>query len=69
MVANLIFKSGNYYCSDCMMRQSGIPPRCFFCSSLFSNWESIVVDSVDTSEEENEYLQLFKAAYKKEKPE
>ena len=67
MVANLIFKSGNYYCSNCMMRQSGNPPRCFFCSALFSNWESAVIEAVDeTLEEEDEYLKLFKKIYKKE---
>ena len=50
MVANLIFKSGNYYCSNCMMRQSGIPPRCSFCGYAFSNWETIMIECLNENE-------------------
>lgn len=46
MVTNLIFKSGNYYCSNCMVRQSGIPPRCSFCGYLFSNWEELIYKEI-----------------------
>lgn len=47
MVANLIFKSDHYYCSNCMMRQSGILPRCAFCGYEFSNWENIMYEKIN----------------------
>lgn len=52
MVANLISKGNDYYCSNCMMRQSGIPSFCNFCESEFSNWEEIAYKTVMLEVEE-----------------
>ena len=52
MVANLILKHDNYYCSNCMMRQSGIPARCNFCGYTFSNWEEVAYKNVMIEVEE-----------------
>lgn len=41
--ASLIEKRGQYYCSECMMRQDLQEPYCNYCGSLFSNWEEIVM--------------------------
>lgn len=44
MVSNLILKGGYYYCSNCRMRQPGIPPRCQFCECWFSNYEDTILE-------------------------
>lgn len=44
MVANLILKGTYYYCSNCRMRQPGIPPRCQFCEYWFSNYEEMLME-------------------------
>lgn len=44
MVANLILKGSLYYCSNCHMRQPGIPPRCQFCECWFSNYEDTIME-------------------------
>lgn len=49
MVSNLIFKSGNYYCSNCMVLQSQLLPRCSFCGYLFSNYEEIIMKNTTMS--------------------
>lgn len=54
MIANLKFKSDGYYCSNCMMRQSGIPSHCYFCGYEFSNWEEIVCKKIIEEMKENE---------------
>lgn len=43
MVTNLILKSDQYYCGNCMMRQPRILPRCHFCGYIFSNLEEIMI--------------------------
>ena len=52
MVANLISKNNYYYCSNCKMRQTGIPTRCYFCEYIFSNWEEIAYKTVMLEVEE-----------------
>ena len=52
MVANLILKGNNYYCSNCMVKQSGIPYKCNFCGYQFSNWEEIAYKEVMLDVEE-----------------
>ena len=52
MIANLILKHNNYVCSNCMMRQTGIPSRCYFCGYQFSNWEEIAYNEVMKDVEE-----------------
>lgn len=52
MVANLILKGDNYYCSNCMVKQFGIPARCNFCGYQFSNWEEIAYKTVMLEVEE-----------------
>lgn len=52
MVANLKLKSDGYYCSNCMMRQSGIPTHCYFCGDEFSNWEEVAYQAVMLDVEE-----------------
>lgn len=44
MVANLILKNDLYYCSNCRMKQPGIPPRCQFCECWFSNYEDTIME-------------------------
>lgn len=46
MVATLKLKSDEYYCSNCMMRQQGIPLYCYFCGCEFSNWEEITYQEI-----------------------
>ena len=52
MVANLILKGNNYYCSNCMVKQPGIPAQCNFCGYQFSNWEEIAYKEVMLEVEE-----------------
>ena len=52
MVANLKLKSNEYYCSNCMMRQPGIPTHCYFCGYEFANWEEIAYKEVMLEVEE-----------------
>ena len=37
-------KNGDYYCSECMMRQPVIGPICCFCEYEFSNYEEIITE-------------------------
>ena len=43
MVAKLFKKQYYYYCSNCMMRQEGIPQNCHFCGDMFSNYEDVIL--------------------------
>ena len=52
MVANLILKGNNYYCSNYMVKQFGIPSQCNFCGYQFSNWEEIAYKAVMLEVEE-----------------
>ena len=52
MVANLIPKEDGFRCSNCMMRQTGIPTHCYFCGYEFSNWEDIAYKVIITEIEE-----------------
>ena len=60
MVANLILKGDNYYCSNCMVKQSGIPPHCNFCGYQFSNWEEVaykeVMKEVEEAYQDGEFI-------------
>lgn len=49
MVANLIFKTGQYKCSNCMMPISQIVPNCPFCGNWFSNYEEIIMKNTTMS--------------------
>ena len=37
-------KDGDYYCSECMMRQLVIGSICSFCECEFSNYEQVMVE-------------------------
>ena len=42
MIAHLIEKNGQYYCSECMMRQNLDNNTCKFCGRVFTNWEELM---------------------------
>lgn len=47
MIASLVRKENNqWYCSACRMRQSGLRERCEFCWRIFSNYESMLLESI-----------------------
>ena len=52
MIANLILKNNDYYCSNCMMRQSQIRTQCSFCGDSFSNWENVQFEIYKEKEKE-----------------
>ena len=53
MVAKLKKKiDGNYYCSNCMMGQLDLNPKCFYCGAIFSNWEELQFQLQKEYEEE-----------------
>ena len=54
MIAKLIIKNRHYICSNCMMRQEGIPPYCKFCGYEFSNWEELAFKDVMEEIKRNE---------------
>ena len=58
MVAKLKVKPDGYYCSNCRVRQHGIPPYCCFCGYEFSNWEEVsykaVLDEIEEEMKKNE---------------
>ena len=60
MVANLILKSDGYHCSNCMMRQSKYPARCYFCGCEFTNWEEVaykeVMKEVEEAYQDGEFM-------------
>ena len=56
VTANLIEKKGQYYCSECMMRQNLQEPYCNYCGSLFSNWEEIVMKIYFLAQQDNAKL-------------
>ena len=44
MVAHLIDKCGDYFCSECRIRQpEELRPQCVFCGAVFSNYEDVLV--------------------------
>ncbi len=52
MVTQLYFKSGNYFCKNCMMKWIPKSYRCTFCGYSFSNYESVMMEILDTIEED-----------------
>lgn len=52
MVTQLHFKSGNYYCGNCMMKWIPKYNRCHFCGYSFSNYESVVLEIEDKIRED-----------------
>ena len=42
MIARLVEKNDNFYCSYCMMQQKDIESVCWFCGYPFSNWEEVL---------------------------
>ena len=54
MIAQLKFKNGYYYCSNCRMRQDHIFSSCFFCNYAFSNYTSVMTELF--KEKENEEI-------------
>lgn len=46
-------KNGDYYCSKCRMKQPRLVTTCFFCGSLFSNYESALLEDFNDA---NYYL-------------
>ena len=53
MISKLIKKGESYYCSNCMMRQPTIKNNCWFCSDLFSNFESVILELYEIVETDN----------------
>lgn len=43
MISDLVKKGTFYYCSNCQMRQQGIPHNCHFCGNWFSNYEETIL--------------------------
>lgn len=59
MIAKLKEKDGKYYCSYCLMQQYKLRASCAFCTSIFSNYISILENKVSTMTQE-EISQYFK---------
>ncbi len=54
MIAKLIKKNEEYYCSECRMKQPTIiEPYCFFCAANFSNYEEELTKVFRESEDVN----------------
>lgn len=53
MVTQLYFKSGNYFCKNCMMKWIPKSTRCTFCGYAFSNYESVLLEILE-NENKNE---------------
>ncbi len=44
MIATLLEnRAGEWYCSECRMRQKEIEPSCYYCGRLFSNYEEVAL--------------------------
>ena len=51
MIAKLIKKNEEYYCSECRMKQPTIiKPYCCFCEANFSNYEEELIKSIEEME-------------------
>lgn len=55
MIAKLIHKNDYYYCSNCMMKQPELNETCWFCESLFSNYEELLLENYKESEYDDVY--------------
>lgn len=54
-VTTLIKKADNYYCNNCFMKQpKKINSKCFFCDSVFSNFEEILIKDFKEQEKYKE---------------
>lgn len=53
MVTQLHFKSGNYFCGNCMMKWIPKSYRCAFCGYTFSNYETVLLEILE-NENKNE---------------
>lgn len=48
MTSKLIDRgNGVYGCSNCMMRQPGFQEHCFWCGSLFYNYQELLVKEAE----------------------
>jgi len=54
MVSKLVERNGCYYCGNCRMKQSKLQEVCWWCESLFSNYEEILIKNIQSlNREEN----------------
>lgn len=60
MIARIIKRNGEYYCSECKIRQSKVIEfQCVFCGAFFSNYEEVLMENYmeefknETSSENN----------------
>lgn len=55
MVSALLKKkptTNEWYCSNCMMRQAHLRTQCFFCGSIFSNYEDALYQNYEELKKE-----------------
>lgn len=51
MIARLINKNNNWYCSNCLIQQSSLQENCSFCGNWFSNYNEERLKIRDMEEE------------------
>ena len=57
MVAYLMNKNNQWYCSNCMMRQDTIRYTCSFCGQQFVNFEEVCYNNWKDIENEKNYIE------------
>lgn len=44
MISTIKEKDNQYYCANCHMKQYELHPQCYWCNSVFDNYEIILLE-------------------------